>query len=79
MGEQGSALTLGELLELFEFARVEYLRFLLNLVVLNEPLSELFPGRKPRYCRTRGTYSIKVGEELDGRHALQELFRFIYR
>jgi hypothetical protein len=76
MGEHGSTLTLGEFLELFEFAGVEYLRFLLDLVVLHEPLFELFPGRKPRHRRNRGTYGVKVGEELDGRHALQELSRF---
>ena len=42
------ALTHGEILELLEFARIEYLRFFLDLFVLYEPLFELLPSSKPR-------------------------------
>lgn len=43
--ESSHALTLGEFLELFEFTRIKYLCFLLDLVVLYEPLFELRPRR----------------------------------
>jgi len=49
--KHGSTLTHSEILELFKFARVEHLRFFLDLVVLYEPLFELLPSGKPRDCR----------------------------
>ena len=49
--EYCAGLTLGEILELFELARVEYLRLFLNLVVLDKPLFELLPSRKRRNYR----------------------------
>ena len=70
----GLGLTHGDILELLEFAGVKKLRFLLNLVVLDEPFFELFPGRKPGHRSSRGAHGVQVGEELYGRHALQELF-----
>ena len=46
-----AALTLGEILEFFKLARVEYLRFSLDLVVLNEPVFKLLPSGKSRNYR----------------------------
>ena len=46
--ERSSALTHGEILELLEFARVKYLRFLLDLVVLDELARG--PPRPPLPC-----------------------------
>lgn len=52
-GEENTdpALTHSETLELFKFARVEYLCFFLDLVMLCEPLFELLPSREPRNGR----------------------------
>jgi len=77
--EHNSALTHSEILELLKFARVKYLRFLLDLVVLDEPSFELFSGRDPRDYRGRGTYDVQVGEKLYGRHTLQELFGVVVK
>lgn len=49
--EHCSVLTHSEILELFELARIKYLRFFLDLLVLDEPLVKLLPSRKPRVYR----------------------------
>jgi hypothetical protein len=64
------ALTLGEFLELFELTRIKYLSFLLDLVVLYEPLFELLPRRQPRFGGGGGAHRLKVSENLNWGHAL---------
>lgn len=81
-GRARYVLTLGEFLELFELTGIKYLSFILDLVVLYEPLFELLPCRQPRYGSGGGAHGVKrvkVGENLNRGHALQELFGAIVK
>ena len=78
-GRARYVLTLGEFLELFELTGIKYLSFILDLVVLYEPLFELLPCRQPRYGSGAGAHGVKVGKNLNRGHALQELFGAIVK
>ena len=69
-----NSLTLSKLFQLLEFTRVEDFCLLLDLVVLDNPLLELFSGWQLLENLGGRTHSVQPRKDFDRGHLLKQLY-----